>query len=187
MGDGVAGLRPVGMGERVAGLRPGKKRKHNPAETVKITTDTSSEALSRCQSPSDLIMGEKVEVEDLDPFGLNEAAFGWLKAEEKYYKSRVDTTYIPGIHENSVEGILQGAFQDYARRSKTSTASPVLLVSTNVGKNWMPPESVGKGARFLVFPQVVGSPLFLTYLHARAGAWSGRWLRFGIHWALEDE
>jgi hypothetical protein len=109
-------------------------------------------------------MGEKVEVEDLDPFGLNTEATKWLEAETKYYKSRVDTEYYPVKAEESVEGILQGAFQEYGRRLKTSTVSPVLLISTNVGKNWVPPESAGKGARFLVFPQVVGSPLFLTYM-----------------------
>lgn len=46
-------------------------------------------------------------------------------------------------------------------------ASPVLLISTNVSKEWVPPESVGKGFRFLVFPKVDGSPLFLTYMPGR--------------------
>jgi len=152
------------------GTRQVQQRKHNPAaaETVEVestTAGTNSQALSRCQSPSDMIMGDKVEGQDLDPFDLSREAAGWLKAEEKYYKSRVDTSYIPGTAESLVDGILlEGAFQEYARRLKTRTVSPVLLISTNVGKEWMPPESVGKGGRFLVFPRVDSSPLFLTYM-----------------------
>jgi hypothetical protein len=110
-------------------------------------------------------MGEKVETYmDSDPFGLSKEAEGWLKAEEQYYKSRVDTTYIPGRKESSVEVILPGAYQEFARRLNTETVSPVLLISTNVSIDWVPPELAAKGARFLVFPQVEGSPLFLTYM-----------------------
>ena len=34
-------------------------------------------------------MEEEIEIEDLDPFGLNKEAEGWLKAEEKYFKYRL--------------------------------------------------------------------------------------------------
>jgi hypothetical protein len=179
--------------ESVAGFRAGqkRKRKHNtPAETVPVEITNSQAALSRCQSPSDLLNRENVvEEENLDPFGLNTEAGRWLKAEQQYYKSRVDTTYFPATAQNEVESKLRDAPMEYARRrlhetmAKNANASPVLLISTNVSKEWVPPESVGKGFRFLVFPQVDGSPLFLTYMpgraHGAAGAFVsdsiGRW------------
>jgi hypothetical protein len=148
--------------ESVAGFRAGQKRKrkhNNPAETVPVEITNSQAALSRCQSPSDLLNRENVvEEENLDPFGLNTEAGRWLKAEQQYYKSRVDTTYFPATAQNEVESKLRDAPMEYARRrlhetmAKNANASPVLLISTNVSKEWVPPESVGKGFRFLGFP-----------------------------------
>jgi hypothetical protein len=136
---------------------------------LELEITNSQAALSRCQRPSDLLNRENVvEEENLDPFGLNTQAGRWLKAEQQYYKSRVDTSYFPGTAQIEVESKLRDAPMEYARRRLQETmaknASPVLLISTNVSKEWVPPESVGKGLRFLVFPQVDGSPLFLTYM-----------------------
>ena len=183
----------VGRGEGIASLRPGKKskkRKHNPAETVENTTDTNSGVRSRCQSPSDLLMGEKFDDEDLNLFGLNQDAACWLEAELEYYKSRVDTTYIPVEAEKQIndEHFLK-AFEEYGRhtRLKTTPVSSVLLISTNVGKNWVPPESVGKGIRFLVFPQVKGSPLFLTYMPGRVHGEADAFVANSIgHWTMNN-
>jgi hypothetical protein len=138
---------------------------------------------SHCQSPSDLINREKVEDHELDPFSLNTEAGRWLKAEQEYYKSRGDITYSPVTAENDVgEKQLQDAFKECERRhlheENFENSSPVLLISTNVSKDWIPPEYVGKGIRFLVFHQVAGSPLFLTYMpgqvHGAAAAFVAR-------------
>ena len=147
------------------------KKKHKPETETTEATATNSHAFSRSQIPSDLINLEKVEEQEheLDPFSLNAEAVGWTKAEQEYYKSRVDTTYRPGTAQSDINSKLQDAFTEFGRRfskkvSNDSSSSSVLLISTNVGKEWIPPESAGKGVRFLGFPQVEGSPLFLTYM-----------------------
>lgn len=96
------------------------------------------------QSPSDLINREKVEDHELDPFSLNTEAGRWLKAEQEYYKSRGDITYSPVTVENDVgEKQLQDAFKECERRylheENFENSSPVLLISTNVSKDWIPP------------------------------------------------
>jgi hypothetical protein len=66
-----------------------KRYKPNPTEII------NSGASSRCQSPSHLLNKGKVEVQDVFPFVLNAGAECWMKVDQKYYKSRVDTACFP--------------------------------------------------------------------------------------------
>jgi hypothetical protein len=133
---------------------------------------------------------EQEDPDDDDPYGLKDQAKKWLENELKtagdeessegyspYNASRNDGT-IPTKHWDK-------AYAEFHRRfvENTSSSGPsILLVATNVSKNWTPGEELLK-AKYLFFPNIdyageTLSALFITYMrgleHGVADAYVNR-------------